>query len=131
MKHLTALATALLALPLAASAATPPSATHHAMAKSSVQKMKAKPASSSIVSITLPTNVAYDYKQGPGLQVAQTYCLTCHSAGYVKMQPSMDAAHWMKTVTKMRKLYGAQISDADATKIADYLGSAYGPNGSP
>lgn len=127
MKYLTiAVAAALVALPVVATSAT---TAHHAVTKkSSIHKSMAKAkAPSSIVSITLPANVAYDYKPGPGVTVAQTYCLTCHSSGYVKMQPPMDAAHWGKTVTKMRKLYGLQVSDADAVKIADYLGTEYGP----
>ncbi|MBD5657179.1 MAG: cytochrome c [Candidatus Eremiobacteraeota bacterium] len=83
---------------------------------------KAKP----VVSIVMPPD-SYDYKKAPGQQVAQTYCLTCHSSAYVSMQPPMDAAQWAKEVTKMRKAYGAQMSDEDASKVADYLGKAYGP----
>jgi cytochrome c1 len=115
----------IAALPLAA-AADVSSSNHHAMAKkAAMHKAASKP--SNVVSITMPTDVAYDYKPGPGQQVAETYCLTCHSAGYVKMQPPMDSAHWLKTVTKMRQAYGAQFSDAEAQQIADYLGAAYGP----
>ena len=123
-----ALALAILAVPTVALAATAPP--HHVTAhtttahKSATHKAMAP---SSIVKITMPGDLSYDYKKGPGQQVAQTYCLTCHSSGYVSMQPPMDAAHWMKTVTKMRKQFGTQMTDADATKIADYLGSAYGP----
>ncbi len=83
-------------------------------------------APSTITAVTMPGDLS-EYRKGPGLQVAQTYCLTCHSSGYVSMQPPMDAAHWAKSVTKMRKAYGAQMTDAEAETIADYLGKAYGP----
>lgn len=119
--RLTALIAAaiVLASPIVASAE--PTA-HHAT------KVKHHPAmASSIVKITMPGDLSYGYKEGPGQVVAQTYCLTCHSSAYVEMQPSMDAAHWAKTVTKMRKLYGMQITDTDVTKVADYLGAEYGP----
>ena len=94
----------------------------HAAAKAKVHAATAQ----TIVKITMPGDLSYAYKAGPGQVVAQTYCLTCHSSGYVTMQPPMDAAHWSKTVTKMRKLYGMQISDDDAAKVADYLGAEYG-----
>lgn len=129
-RFVSAFAAGLVVLPLVATAATPPPAVHGATAKASAHKpaaQKTAPAPSSIVSIALPTNVAYGYKNAPGVEVAQTYCLTCHSAGYVKMQPPMDAARWSATVAKMRKVYGLHVSDADAAKIADYLGTAYGP----
>ena len=123
-----ALALAILAVPTVALAAMAPP--HHTIAHmTTAQKIATHRAMvpSSIVTITMPGDLSYDYKKGPGQQVAQTYCLTCHSSGYVSMQPPMDAAHWMKTVTKMRKQYGTQMSDADATKVAAYLGTAYGP----
>ncbi len=88
---------------------------------------KSAAAAGTIVSIAMPGDLN-EYKDGPGVQVVQTNCATCHSAGYVSMQPPMDADHWTKTVTKMRKQYGAPISDADAEKIATYLGKEYGPN---
>jgi cytochrome c5 len=118
-----ALALALIAIPAIAVAATAPP---HKMPAHKMVSHKAM-GPSSIVKITMPGDLNYDYKSGPGQQVAQTYCLTCHSSGYVSMQPPMDAKNWLKTVTKMRKAYGTQMTDADATKIADYLGTAYGP----
>jgi len=80
-----------------------------------------------VVSITLPGDLTYAYKKGPGQEVAQSVCLTCHSSAYVSMQAPMDAAAWTKEVTKMRKAYGASMTDAQATAVADYLGREYGP----
>lgn len=122
MKRTIAIAVVFFALTGIATAATEPP--HHGAIKPRVHKTVAP---SSVVKITMPGDLSFDYKRGPGQQVAQTYCLTCHSSGYVSMQPPMDAEHWAKTVAKMRKAYGMQISDADATKVADYLGTAYGP----
>ncbi|GAC1413491.1 MAG: hypothetical protein NVS3B16_06630 [Vulcanimicrobiaceae bacterium] len=120
MKRFLILAALACAMPLAVSAEPTP---HHPAAAKAVHKA----APGSVVSIKMPGDLTYDYKKGPGQQVAQTYCLTCHSSGYVSMQPPMDAAHWAKTVSKMRKAYGMQISDADAAKVSEYLGKEYGP----
>jgi hypothetical protein len=40
--------------------------------------------------------------------------------------PFPNAALWDAEVTKMIKVYGAPISDADAATIVDYLKSNYG-----
>lgn len=79
------------------------------------------------VSITMPGDLNFAFKPGLGAQAANTYCLTCHSSAYVSTQPPFDKAHWMAEVTKMRKAYGAQIPDAAAEQIAQYLAQEYGP----
>ena len=43
------------------------------------------------------------------------------------MQPRGDARQWDAVVTKMIKVFGAQISDADAKAITQYLATTYGP----
>ncbi len=60
---------------------------------------------------------------GPGSEVAQRQCQFCHSTDYIVMQPRVDAA----AVTKMVKVYGAPLSDAEVKIIAEYLATAYGP----
>lgn len=63
---------------------------------------------------------------GPGVQLAQRYCLTCHSADYVSTQPPhMPAAFWQGEVNKMRANYGAAIPDDAAKAITDYLVASY------
>lgn len=42
-------------------------------------------------------------------------------------QPRGDAKQWEGVVTKMLKVYGAPISEADAKAIVEYLATAYGP----
>ncbi len=62
----------------------------------------------------------------PGVEAAQRYCLTCHSADYVSTQPPhMPAAFWQNEVTKMRNAYGATIPDDAAKAITDYLVATY------
>jgi sulfite dehydrogenase (cytochrome) subunit B len=64
-----------------------------------------------------------------GSEVAQAHCLTCHSADYVITQPrglANPTAFWTADVAKMRKAYGAQISDEDSARIVAYLVAAYG-----
>ena len=64
--------------------------------------------------------------EAPGVNVAQRYCLTCHSADYVSNQPPhMPAAFWQNEVAKMRNAYGAPIPDDAAKAIADYLVATY------
>jgi sulfite dehydrogenase (cytochrome) subunit B len=66
-------------------------------------------------------------KSGPNLEVAQNNCTACHSFDYIKTQPIMKAKKdfWQAEVTKMIKVYGAPIDDADVPKIVEYLSTAY------
>jgi mono/diheme cytochrome c family protein len=68
-----------------------------------------------------------DLKKAPGLDKVQTNCAVCHSLDYIQMNsPFPNAALWDAEVAKMRNVYGAPISDADAAVIADYLKRNYG-----
>jgi sulfite dehydrogenase (cytochrome) subunit B len=66
---------------------------------------------------------------GEGSEVAQAHCLVCHSADYVTTQPrglANPTAFWTAEVAKMRKAYGAALTDEDSAKIVAYLVAAYG-----
>ncbi len=79
------------------------------------------------VSYTLPDETAA-FKPGPNLEVVQNNCTACHSADYINTQPrgpKFKKDFWQAEVTKMIKVYGAPIDDADAAKIVDYLAAAY------
>ncbi|GEP09067.1 cytochrome c [Methylobacterium gnaphalii] len=77
------------------------------------------------VTYDLPEDTA-KLRPGPGVEVAESHCLTCHSPDYIAMQPAKKGhAFWTAEVTKMIKVYGAPIEDADAKKIADYLAATY------
>ncbi|MCK1713933.1 MULTISPECIES: cytochrome c [unclassified Bradyrhizobium] len=77
------------------------------------------------VNYQLPDEVAV-FKPGPNLAVVQGNCSACHSADYVSTQPPMkNKEFWQAEVTKMIKVYGASIDDADVGKIVDYLAATY------
>ena len=79
-----------------------------------------------VVTVEMPGDLHFNFKQGPGMTLVASSCLTCHSSAYVSSQPRLDKEHWLGEVNKMRKVYGAQISDADTEKIAAYLTTEYG-----
>ena len=99
--------TLLLALPLAA------------------LSLGAGAAIASELSYALPEETAA-FRPGPGVEAAQSNCASCHSADYVNTQPPKQGpAFWEAEVTKMIKVYGAPIDDADAKTIAEYLAKTY------
>ena len=79
------------------------------------------------VSYTLPDEIAA-FKPGANLDTVQNNCTACHSADYIKTQPrgeKFKKDFWAAEVTKMIKVYGAPIEDADVGKIVDYLTANY------
>ena len=84
-------------------------------------------ASAAPVSYELPPETAA-FKPGPNLETAQNNCTGCHSADYIATQPrnvKSKKDFWQAEVTKMIKVYGAPIDEADISKIVDYLSSTY------
>jgi sulfite dehydrogenase (cytochrome) subunit B len=66
-------------------------------------------------------------KQAPGLDKVESNCGACHSLDYIPMNsPFPNAALWDAEVTKMIKMFGAPIDDADAAVIKNYLTQNYG-----
>jgi cytochrome c5 len=59
--------------------------------------------------------------QGPGADVVNNNCLTCHSAGMVLAQPRLPRAVWQAEVEKMRNTYKGPIDAQDVPAIVDYL----------
>jgi sulfite dehydrogenase (cytochrome) subunit B len=79
------------------------------------------------VTYTLPDETAA-FKPGPNLDVVQGNCGACHSSDYVLTQPQgpkFKKDFWQAEVTKMIKVYGAPIEDADVGKIVEYLSQTY------
>ena len=79
------------------------------------------------VSYKLPDETAA-FKPGPNLEVVQNNCTACHSADYIKTQPQGEKFKkdfWAAEVTKMIKVYGAPIDEADVGKIVEYLAATY------
>jgi len=79
------------------------------------------------VSYQLPTETA-TFKPGPNLEVVKNNCMACHSVDYVQTQPrgaKFKEDFWRAEVTKMIKVYGAPIAEADVGKIVEYLTQTY------
>ena len=78
------------------------------------------------VAYKLPEETAA-FKPGPNLEVVKSNCSGCHSADYVRIQPPAKSRKdfWQAEVTKMIKVYGAPIDDADVPKIVEYLTTTY------
>ncbi len=77
--------------------------------------------------ITLPADSPYAaLEPGPGMEVTARECRSCHSSDYIVMQPRGDAKQWEGVVTKMIKVFGANISPEDSAAIVRYLSSQYG-----
>jgi hypothetical protein len=66
--------------------------------------------------------------EGEGRAETESFCSLCHSTRYIIMQPPLPAAAWEAEVTKMRKTFGAPISDASASLIINYLQAHYVPD---
>src|SRR3954454_15401219 len=67
-------------------------------------------------------------KPGPNLEVVKNNCTACHSVDYIQTQPrgpKFKKDFWQAEVTKMIKVYGAPIEDADVSRIVDYLAANY------
>ncbi len=75
--------------------------------------------------ITLP-DIQTRLVPGEGRDKTESLCGICHSLDYITTQPRGSRAQWTATVTKMRKVMGAPISDADAEIIIKYLSANYG-----
>ena len=59
---------------------------------------------------------------GPGKDVVEAGCATCHSLSYIPMNSRfMTHDMWKAEVTKMRTVFGAPIDDDAANAIIGYL----------
>jgi len=75
--------------------------------------------------ISLPPETGV-FKPGPGSELANGQCLTCHSVEYVVTQPPMQRAAWAASVKKMREKYGANIPEETVEPLVSYLTANYG-----
>ena len=67
-------------------------------------------------------------KSGPNVEMVRNNCSACHSVDYIQTQPrgpKFKKDFWQAEVTKMIKVYGAQIDEADESKIVEYLAQTY------
>jgi hypothetical protein len=85
----------------------------------------------SVVFLLLSAGAAADESQlrlidAPGRDSVLANCSVCHSVDYVLMSAGIpDRKGWEASISKMRKIMGAPISDADASVILEYLANNY------
>lgn len=66
-------------------------------------------------------------KDGPGRELVEANCATCHSLDYIQMNsPFLDRKGWEATLGKMVNAMGAPIPKEEVPKIVDYLTRYYG-----
>lgn len=76
--------------------------------------------------IKLPESTRVFPGAGPGASSANSYCLTCHSAGMVMNQPDLSKDAWLAEVSKMINVMKAPIPEDQVAVIVDYLVSIKG-----
>ena len=70
---------------------------------------------------------AIKLQEGPGRDLVEKNCVACHSLDYIPMNsPFLDRKGWEGSVTKMIKVMGAPIPEADVPGLVDYLARNYG-----
>ena len=77
------------------------------------------------VKFNLPAETA-TLKSAPGIELAASQCLLCHSADYISTQPRLSRAAWKAAVIKMQQKYGAPIQTNTLDAIVEYLARNYG-----
>ena len=73
-----------------------------------------------VFTLNLPPD-PISFQAGPGSHLANNYCLICHSAEYVYMQPPHPRERWMEIVKKMKTTFGCPIPDEQISPLVDYL----------
>ena len=64
--------------------------------------------------------------QAPGVDLVTANCAACHSLDYISTQPPRRGNEfWQASVTKMIRVYGAPIAEADIPRLVAYLGVHY------
>jgi hypothetical protein len=61
------------------------------------------------------------FQPGAGQEIANTYCLICHSADYVYTQPLLSQEKWQSLIVKMKHAFGCPIPDDQISFLAAYL----------
>ena len=82
-------------------------------------------ATAKVVKIEMPVETAV-YRAAPGVEVANSQCLACHSADYASTQPPKPRDFWAGEVAKMKAKYGAPIPDDQTNALIGYFSKNYG-----
>ena len=75
---------------------------------------------SSNPSITFPAD-PFSFQPGPGQGIANSYCIICHSADYIYMQPPHSQEKWTEIIEKMKNIMGCPIPKDQINTLAQYL----------
>lgn len=71
-------------------------------------------------SIIFPTD-PFSFQPGQGQEIANSYCVICHSADYIYMQPPHSQERWTEIIKKMKHTFGCPIPDDSIATLASYL----------
>lgn len=72
------------------------------------------------LAITLPTDTTVF--EGKNSEMANAFCLGCHSADYVTTQPpGMTYDFWHGLILKMQKTYGAPIPEEKVDELTKFF----------
>ena len=71
-------------------------------------------------SIELPVSER-TFQGGAVAQVANQYCLMCHSMGMITTQPPFDRKTWLTEINKMRTAYHCPVPENKVSQLADFL----------
>ena len=58
---------------------------------------------------------------GPGADLLNPSCSTCHSADFVNDQPHLPLATWKMEVLKMKNVFHAPVEEKDVDALAQFL----------
>ena len=76
--------------------------------------------SQTVRTYAFPTD-PFSYQPGPGQELANVYCIICHSAEYMYTQPPHSKKTWIEIVNKMKRAMGCPIPDDQIGSLATYL----------
>ena len=80
----------------------------------------AEESTTSTRSLVLPTD-PFSFQPGKGQEVANAYCVICHSADYIYMQPEHSKEKWAAIIHKMKLVFGCPIPQGQIPALATYL----------
>jgi hypothetical protein len=114
-----------LAVTFAATGQTGPPSEKPAVPVPAAAQATAAPATAAVREIELPADTG-TYRQAPGSELAQAFCLNCHSVEYCETQPPSGEKYWGATVKKMKEKFGAPLPDEAIAPLTKYLTETYG-----
>lgn len=94
-------------------------------AQAARQDAIAPPVHLTALNVTLPPGQS-TFPPGPGVDIANSNCVMCHSTGMVLRQPPLTTGEWKVEINKMRSAFGAPITPDQIDALAHYLNTIDG-----